>query len=189
MQFVETLITDDQALKIRLALDLILQDPDRYVMTDEERDEYQRLAVFYGVVATDPSRFAPTGKNAQTVKSIVRRVKGPAQPQSRRNRRKMRQERRRAHQKLMRSQRREFAEQYNAAMQTLRSEAEEAGRAAAEVEERFAAEPKVMVLAADGTPVMRGIPASMVVPEPESLDEAPKIILPGTAEALGLVES
>src|SRR5579859_6179227 len=115
MQFVQTLITDEQALKIRLAIDMVLQDPERFVMTDEERQEYERLAVFYGHAVTNPSAFSPTGEMAQTVKKIVRRAKGPAQPKSLRNKPKARQERRRAIQKLRRKQRREYNEQYNAA--------------------------------------------------------------------------
>lgn len=194
MQFVETLITDEQALKIRLAVDLILQDPERFVMTDEERTEYERLAVFFGHAATNPSAFAPTGQQAQTVKTLVRRAKGPAQTQSRRNRRKARQERRTSWRKRERAHRRETAEQFNAAMESLQRDMAEAEAAAQEAQARYESEAKFDILGPDGRTVMlHGVPES-AIRKMTNLDALPmsepakaaKIILPGTAEALGL---
>jgi hypothetical protein len=210
VQFVQLLLTDEQALYLNASVDLLLADTERFVMTDEERDNYQRLSVFFSEVVRNPAHFAPTGEMADTVKSIVRKLKGPAQPQSRRNRRKARQERRMSFRKRERAQRRENAEMYNAAMAALEAERVEAEAAWQEIAERYANEPKVMVLTADGVPVMTDIPASMVVPMPTPEEiaaenhrieqataeyfhgdegrETPKIILPGTAEALGLTE-
>lgn len=190
MQFVQTLITDEQALKIRLAIDLVLQDPERFVMTDEERTEYERLGTFYGYAAANPSAFAPTGEMAQTVKSIIRRTKGPAQPASRRNKRKARQLRRRAHQKMMRKQRREFNEQYNAAMEQLRKDAEEAERNAQEMMAKYEAEQKFDIYDGLGNLIMAGVPESAIrkMEDAPAEEAAPHIILPGTAEALGLTE-
>ncbi|MDE2103114.1 MAG: hypothetical protein KGL39_38065 [Patescibacteria group bacterium] len=186
MQFVQTLITDEQALKVRLAIDLVLQDPERFVMTDEERTEYERLAVFYGHAASNPAAFSPTGEMAQTVKKLVRSAKGPAQPSSRRNRRKRRQERRTSWRKRERMHRRETAEQFNAAMEALRRDAEEAEAAAQEAQTRYESEAKFDILGPDGQTVMlRGVPESAIRAMSLSGD-GPKIILPGTAEALGL---
>jgi len=182
MQLTQLLLADEQALKVRLAIDLVLQDPERFVMTDEERNEYERLAVFFGTVASDPSRFAPTGEMAQTVKSLVRRARGPAQPQSGRNKRKVRQERRQGFAKRRRAQRREFAEAYNAAVE----------RVERDMAEKYDKEPKFMILRADGVPIMTDIPASMVVPMVDQIRETEEgplvtaplgsIILPGNVE-------
>ena len=187
MQFVQTLITDEQALKIRLAIDLILQDPERFVMTDEERTEYERLAVFYGYAATNPSAFSPTGEMAQTVKTLVRRAKGPAQPKSLRNKRKARQARRRAWQKIQRKQRREMAEQFNSAVEALAKDREEAEVAAQEMAERFKNEPRFDIYDAFGNLIMAGVPESVIRKHEDApAEDRPKIIMPGTAEALGL---
>ena len=187
MQFVQTLITDEQALKIRLAIDLILQDPERFVMTDEERTEYERLAVFYGYAATTPSAFSPTGEMAQTVKQIIRRAKGPAQPKSLRNKRKARQERRTSFRKRERAQRREMAEQFNLAIEALAKDREEAEAAAQEVAERFKNEQKFDVYDAFGNLIMAGVPESVIRKHEEApAEDKPHIIMPGTAEALGL---
>lgn len=169
MQFAQVLVTDDQALKTRLALDLILQDPERYEMTDEERADYERLAVFFGLVATNPSHFAPTGEMARTVKSIIRRAKGPAQPQSQSKRRLKRSQ---GKQKRDRAAKRLAVEQYNeafAAYEKDRLDFEEYER---ELVERFKDEPRVQVLRADGVVIMSDIPASMVVPMDAPLTEA-----------------
>lgn len=192
MQFVQMLITDEQALKIRLAIDLVLQDPERFVMTDDERTEYERLAVFFGHAGVNPSAFSPTGEMAQTVKTLVRRAKGPAQPQSRRNRRKLRQERRRGWQKLQRKQRREMAEQLNAAMERLLKDQEEAEAAAQELQAKYEADRKFDLYDGFGNLIMSGIPESALrdhvepAPDGPSDDSKPKIIMPGSAEALGL---
>jgi septal ring factor EnvC (AmiA/AmiB activator) len=186
VQFVQTLITDEQALKIRLAIDMILQDPERFVMTDEERQEYERLAVFYGHAVTNPSAFSPTGEMAQTVKKLVRRAKGPAQPKSLRNKRKARQARRRAWQKIQRQQRREMAEQFNAAVEQLAKDREEAEAAAQELAAKYETEHKFDLFDGFGNLIMAGIPESALRDHAVVEGEKPHIILPGTAEALGL---
>lgn len=173
----------------RAALDIVLNDPERYVMTDEERQQYERLAVFYGTAAVDPSRFPLSPKQAARLKSIVRKPKGTAQTPSRRNRRKVRQERRQSFAKKRRKQNREFREQYNEAMAQLRKDAEEAEQAQAEILARIEAEPKFNIVDGAGNLIMAGVPESAIVHagEEEALERmASKIILPGTAEALGL---
>ena len=193
MQFAQILVTDDQALKTRLALDLILQDPERYEMTDEERADYERLAVFFGLVATNPSHFAPSGDMARTVKSIIRRAKGPAQPQSQSKRRAKRSQ---GKQKRDRAARRLAVEQYNEAYQAYEKDRLDFEEYERELIERFEKEPKVMILRADGQVIMSDIPASMVVPMDAPLTEAdfeqaasdmpekvaPRIFVPGSHE-------
>ena len=203
MQFVELVISDEQALMTRLALDIILNDPERYVLSDEERQQYERLAVFFGTAAADPSRFPLSGRQAKTIKSIVRKAKGPAQPQSRRNRRKVRQAQRQSFHKRRRQELREFKDEYNEAMKKLAAEAEEAQRAAEEMQAKYEAEPKFAVYDGVGNLIMAGIPESAIRPMGEELpgvagngpegaatdglrDPSRRIILPGTAEALGL---
>lgn len=178
----------------RAALDIVLNDPDRYVMTDEERQQYERLAVFFGTAAVDPSRFPLSPKQASRLKSIVKKAKGSSQPQSRRNRRKVRQERRQGYHKQRRKDLREFKEQYNAAMAQLRKDAEEAEAAHAEAMARYENEPKFDVYDGVGNLIMAGVPKSAIVLQdvegvetelPEKA-KAAHVILPGTAEALGL---
>lgn len=173
MRFVQPLLTDEQSLLTSLAIKLILEDEERFVLSEDERAQYEKLATFFGIVAQRPTQFAPTGQNASTVKSIVKRAKGPAQPQTRRNARKARQLRRRAHQKLMRKQRREVAEQWNAAVEQYEQERAEAEAQAQELVERLDAEPKLMLTDAFGNVVMTDIPESLVKPMPVEPDAQP----------------
>lgn len=189
MQFVELVVSTDQALMTRAALDIVLNDPDRYVLTEEERSAYERLAVFFGSAAVDPARFPLSPRQASRIKTLVKKARGPAQPQSRRNKRKARQERRIATAKQRRKNNREFREQYNEAMAQLRKEQEEMEAAYAEVEARVAAEPKFDIVDGQGNLIMSGVPESAIVHagEEAALErERAKVILPGTAEALGL---
>jgi len=169
----------------RAALDIVLNDPERYVLTEEERSAYERLAVFFGSAAVDPARFPLSPRQASRLKSIVKKTRGPSQPQTRRNKRKARQERRIATAKLRRKNNREFREQYNEAMAQLRKEQEEMEAAYREVEARVAAEPKFDIVDGAGNLIMSGVPESALRPmdAPEQsageLVGAPGIILPG----------
>lgn len=174
----------------RAALDIVLNDPERYVMSDEEREAYERLALFFGRAAVDPGHFPLTGKSAARIKSIVRKAKGPAQPQSRRNKRKARQERRQSAQKRRRADNKLYREEYNEAMAKIRQDQEEAEAAMQEIQERIANEPKFAIYDGVGNLIMSEIPESAIRPwndteSPENGTES-KVILPGTAEALGL---
>lgn len=192
MQFVQLLLTDDQASKLKVAVDLILEDPERYVMTEEETEDYQRLSVYFTAVAGSPAHFAPSGEMAKSVKRIMRRAKGPAKPQSRRNKRKERQAARQGGAKRRRAERREAAEQYNAALAEVMEQQAKAEAEQAELMARLEAEPKFQIVNAAGQVMFDGIPESMIRPveapvrvEPRSF-EKPQIILPGTAEAFGI---
>ena len=146
----------------RAALDIVLNDPERYVLTEEERSAYERLAVFFGHAVVDPSRFPLSPRQASRIKSVVKKARGPAQPQSRRNKRKARQERRIAFAKQRRKQNREFREQYNEAMAQLRKEQEEMEQAYAEVQARIEAEPKFDIFDGVGNLIMSGVPESAI---------------------------
>ena len=186
----------------RAALDIVLNDPERYVLTEDERSAYERLAVFFGSAAVDPARFPLSPRQKSRIKSIVRKAKGPAQPQSRRNKRKARQERRISFAKKRRKQNRELREAYNEAMAKLREEEAEMEAAYAEVQARVEAEPKFDIVDGQGQLIMSGVPESAIRPkdcetcrpyamgeplaDPEDLERSKRVILPGTAEALGL---
>jgi hypothetical protein len=188
VQFAELVLSDEQALMTRAAIDLVLSDPERFVMTDEERADYERLAVFFGAAAVEPSRFPLSPRQADRIKSVVRKAKGPAQPQSRRNKRKARQERRQSFHKRRRQENRQMREQYHAAMEALERDRQEAEEAFKEMQAKYEAEPKFSIYSGDGQLIMSGVPKSAIVEMEESfgpLSES-KVILPGTAEALGL---
>lgn len=161
MQFVQVVLTDDQALLARAALDLILNDPERYVMTDEERADYERLAVFLGHVAQNPSEFPVTGKMATSVRKAVRRIAGPAQPQSRRRKRSQGQ------QKRDRKARRELVAAYNEAVARMEAERQEAEEAHRELLERIEPQPKYRVVSAGGEVILDGVPAEFIQPVDE----------------------
>lgn len=185
IQFVQTLLTDDQALIVTVALKAVIED-ENYVLSDDEQTNYQRLAVFFANVAQTPSAFAPKGELARTVKKIVRQAKGPAQPRSSNesvtNGRKVRQARRKATQIARRSNRREFNEAYNAAVAQIEAERLEAEAVNAELLAKLQNEPTFDVIGAEGQVILAGIPASMIVKTEDGAEEfldPPKIILPG----------
>lgn len=123
MQFVQTLLTTDQTSKVEQALKLVLDRADDLgiVWNDEnEQNEYAQLAGFFQAVTENPTKFAPRGEMARTVKQIYRRVKGPAQPKSAAPKRSQGQ------QKRDRKLRRELAAEYNAARERVEKDMEEA---------------------------------------------------------------
>lgn len=191
-QFVHPLLTDDQALMAATAIRLILEDEEKYVFTDEERDQFTRLAGFFGLLAEHPSQFPPKGAMVSTVKRITRRAKGAAQPQSRSTRKAKRSQGR---QKRDRAARREQVAQYNASLAAYEKDMRDAEEAHRELEEQLSSEPRVQVIDVNGRVIMSEIPASMVVPMDEEKSihigqihhgdlEHPgtKLILPGNVE-------
>lgn len=160
----------------RYAIDVLLED-ENHITTDEERTEFERLAVFLGQVAASPELFPPTGKNANRIRSIVRRVKGPAQP-PRKPKRHARLEKRQGRQKFLRQHRRELAAEYNSAREKFeleRAEMEEMIRA---TEERIAKQPKFQIKDVQGNVVVRDIPAEAILRE-DGEPAFPQIIVPG----------
>lgn len=161
----------------RYAIDALLAD-ENHITTEEERDEFQRLAVFLGQVATSPEAFPPQGKNATRIRGIVRRAKGPAQPQSRKNKRKERQERRQGAAKRRRQERREFTAAYNEALAKVEADMREAEEAQRALEERIAKQPKFTIKAVDGRVILTDIPAEAILRE-DGEPAFPTIIVPG----------
>lgn len=165
----------------------MLADPERYVMEEEERADFERLAVFLGAAAAQPSRFRPQGKNASRVRSIVRKAKGPAQPQSRRNKRKARQAERQRFAKFRRAQRREMVAAYNAAVEAMEADRAEAEAYMREIEEQIKGQPRVDIVDPTGQQILGGVPISFIkldgkpLPEFDSAAKA-QIVLPGSFE-------
>jgi hypothetical protein len=184
-QLVQLVLTDDQALLTRQAIDLSLSNSTEDQIGDAEAD-LQRLAVFFGAVAAEPSRFPLTGQFAEALKRGARKAKGPAQTKSRRNARKARQETRIGFAKRRRAERRDLVAQHNAVQEAMQAERQEMEEAYAELRARLEAEPKVNITDAAGNVILAGVPQSMVQPvEPDHVSEAtPQIIMPGSAEAI-----
>jgi hypothetical protein len=196
-QLVQLVLTDDQALLTRQAIDLSLSNSTEDQIGDAEAD-LQRLAVFFGAVAAEPSRFPLTGQFAEALKRGARKAKGPAQPKSRRNARKARQETRIGFAKRRRAERRDLVAQHNAVQEAMQAERQEMEDAYAELRARLEAEPKVNITDAAGNVILAGVPQSMIVPvgrtpeEDQALLEngfapptsAGRIIMPGSAEAI-----
>lgn len=96
-----------------------------------ELEGYEALAAFFQDVADEPLKYRPTGKAATSVRKIVRGLKGPAQPQSRRNKRKARQEKRMGAAKRRRREQAQLTAEFNAARERIEkdmAEMEEAYR-------------------------------------------------------------
>jgi hypothetical protein len=187
-QLVQLVLTDDQALLTRQAIDLALSNSTEDQIGDADAD-LQRLAVFFGAVAAEPGRFPLTGQFAEALKRGARKAKGPAQTKSRRNARKERQEKRIGFAKRRRAERRALVAQHNAVQEAMEAERQEMEEAYAELRARLDAEPKVNITDAAGNVILAGVPQSMVQPvdayPPEAQGPNPtSIIMPGSAEAL-----
>ena len=119
-RLVQVVLTVDQAFKLAQTVRYAVEDRAGAV-DDTVLDDLRRLVVFFDYVAADPSRFPVTSMTA-SLKRGLRRVKGPAQPQSRRNKRKARQEKRQSVAKRRRLQRREMVEAWNRAVAQIEAE-------------------------------------------------------------------
>lgn len=200
MQLVQLVLTDDQALLNRQLIDLALSNSTEDQLGEAEADA-QRLAVFFGAVAAQPEQFPVTGRMAAQLKTLQRKAKGPAQTETKRNKRKARQLKRQSFSKRRRAERAEYTAAYNVAREAMAAEAVEMEEAHAELRARLDAEPKFNITDVQGNVILAGVPSSMVV----ALDEAPenvvehllaerqeagldarerRIIMPGSAEAL-----
>ncbi len=129
MHYVQIVLTDDLAQLFREGLSNIAVDPE----ADPNRAAQLQVAEgFLDNVIANPSAFPVTGAMANSIKARLRKLSGPAQPQSRRNRRKARQERRMRTAKARRQERRELAAAYNEAAARVWADMEEAERVHAE---------------------------------------------------------
>lgn len=88
-------------------------------------DGLKALAVFFGMVAAEPRKFPVTGRMASKITEARRVAKGPAQPVSRRNARKERQEKRIGFSRRRRAERREFVANFNTAREAYERDMEE----------------------------------------------------------------
>lgn len=126
MQFVQALLTTDQTSKVEQALKLVTdraEDLGIVWASENEENEYLQLAGFFQAVTEHPERFRPTGEHARTLRKMVRRVKGPAQPKT------VAPKRSQGQQKRDRKLRRELAAEYNAARERVEQDLEEAKQA------------------------------------------------------------
>lgn len=210
-QLVQILLTPEQAALLGASADVTVRAHEAETLvelTDDEKSSYQQLAVFMGMVASDPSKFPVTGKLARTIKTRARQLKATPNPDSgntnasRRNKRKARQERRQRSHKVRRRTRREDAAAYNVARTQMEAEIAEMQAIQDERMAEIEAEPKFTVTDIMGNVLIDNVPQSMIAPVVGPDDDAaerfreqyedavpgpaPKIILPGTAEALGV---
>jgi len=192
VQFVQVVLTDEQALLLKGAADIAIEHAEDNAISEDEQNDLRRLAVFLTGVATTPEAFPVTGRMAANIKKRVRDLKGPAQPTRNANQRKARQERRQSVQKRARLERRETVAEHNAARERYERDMAELAEAQAELEERLAGQPRFDVFNVHGELVVAGVPAEFVrnaeTLEPlttnESVVKAPgaEIILPGSYE-------
>lgn len=132
IQFVQITITNQQAYLLGVAADEAASSKG---ISEQAKDNLERLSVFMYDVSTDPDNYpVRTHVAMEQVKSIFKAAKGPAQPQTRKNRRKERQARRQGFAKRRRRERQAFVAAWNEAVAKQLAEAEEAAAAAAELE-------------------------------------------------------
>lgn len=170
-QLAQIVVTDDQAGLLAAAADTTIRADEAgelIALEDVERESLAQLATFMTMVATEPGRFPLTGKLAKSLRSKSKALKGPATTASPTNKRKQRQEKRRAFHKLRRQNRREEVATFNARREAYEEQIEQQERDQAELVARLAAEPKFNVTDAKGTVIISGVPQSMIVAqEPE----------------------
>lgn len=191
-QLVEVVLTTDQAAVLAAASDVTLRaaSESEYIALEEgEQQTLEQLAVFLAAVANNPQHFPVASNKGLTLKKRLAAPKGAGQPQSRKNKRKARQERRMSFHKRRRKERRADAENFNQAREIVERDRAEMEEIQRERQAQLENEPKFEMLDSMGNVVLSGIPESMIRPQqtpdtPE--EEAPKIIMPGSAEALGL---
>lgn len=124
-KYVQVVLTDAHASMLSEALHAFAPE-------EEQQEEYAVLEHFVDTVRDNPDAFPVTGRMAASIKRRQRIAKGPAQPQSRKNRRKARQEKRQSASKRRRKERRERVEQMNAARERIEAELREMQEIAAE---------------------------------------------------------
>lgn len=208
-QLVQILLTSEQAALLSAAADVTVRAHEEGTLVelkDDEKTSLEQLVIFMGMVATDPSKFPVTGKLAASIKSRSRELrKGAAEQPSRKNARKERQERRMRTHKARRKTRREDAANYNGARAQMEAEVAEMQAIQDERMAQIEAEPKFTVTDIMGSVLIDNVPQSMIVPVVVEDEEyvpvtefdseeynrpheytAPKVIMPGSAEALGI---
>jgi hypothetical protein len=121
IQFVQITITNQQAYLLGVAADEAASSKG---ISEQAKDNLERLAVFMYDVSTDPDDYPVyTPPAVAMVKSIFKATKGPAQPQTRKNKRKERQAKRQGFAKRRRRERQANVAAWNAEMTRLAEEA------------------------------------------------------------------
>jgi hypothetical protein len=133
---VHPILTEAQATLVHQALIAFLNTPEGNLSENpgEEtliRKELSELVYFFSEVVEHPEGFGLRSEKATQaiIRENRRSQKGPAQPQSGRNKRKARQEARQGGHKQRRKQRREYAEQQKEAMAKMEADLKEAQEA------------------------------------------------------------
>ena len=120
-KFVQITLTAQQAWLLGVAAD---NGASTKGISQQAKDNLERLSVFFYDVASDPESYPVRGEAARaTVKTLVQRAKGPAQTQSRVNKRKARQAERMSFHKHRRRNRQAVAKLYNEKVAELIAEA------------------------------------------------------------------
>jgi hypothetical protein len=180
VRLVQLVLTVDQCEMINGAMRDAANSPD---VTMEESQRIYDLGYIFQAASEQPSKFPITGKKAASLARALRLGKGPAQPQSRKNKRKARQEARQGWSKKRRKLRAANAKAYNEAVAIQEAEMAEMEAAYAEQQAKLEKEPKFDVFAMDGTRILSGIPESMVRP----VEDAPVDPSSGLAEKVEIV--
>lgn len=179
MRFVQLLLSDEQAELVAAAC----LDAERKLIAEEgepaaeDAKQLGRLALLFQDAAESPLKYPPTGKTASTVRTVIRRAKGAAQPKPL-NKRKQRQERRMRTAKERRQLRKVITKGYNEARERLEAERLEAEEYEREFQERIAKQRRYKVVNAYGDAVVEGVPAEFVLDEETGENLLPKVIVP-----------
>jgi len=185
-------------------------------LEDEERTAFEQLQVFLTSVFTSPRAFPVTGRMAiPKKKSVAEKLHLKGTSESTRNKRKARQAKRQGGHKRRRLEQRKMAANYNQARTVMEAELQEIQEIQEQRQAEIALEPKFDITDIMGNVVIAGVPESMIRPAevgltPEQLAELAspgdgaafeqyvddngreeietksKIILPGSAEHLGV---
>lgn len=133
---VQPILTEEQALLVHQALIALLNTPPGELSTspDEEtsvKQQLSELVYFFSTVVEHPEKFQLRSPedNQRIIRAAKRAAKGPAQPQSRRNRRKARQAERTRTAKARRKEAKYMAEEHNRALRIFEAEQKEAEEA------------------------------------------------------------
>jgi hypothetical protein len=187
-EFAQIVISGEQALMVRFALDEILRKAEdendlEYEATEDEIANMKRLAVFFGLVAEHPNHFPVTGRYAASLKRLQRKVRGEARPASSSKRRADRHQHRRMVRRDVRRNR-ELIEQFNQAQQINEQEAAEAAEFWRETNERLEAQPTFNIVSPTGEVQVEGIPAELIQAADGSTPlytppAKPQIVIPG----------
>jgi hypothetical protein len=117
IQFCQIVITNQQAYLLGVAADEAASSKG---ISEQAKDNLERLSVFMYDVSTDPENYPVRTLPAMAqVKSIFKAAKGPAQPQTRKNKRKERQAQRQGFAKRRRRERQVQVAAFNAKLADL----------------------------------------------------------------------